>query len=93
MFELYRLVIVWITAYFINNYVCSVVESSDLPFLPAWFKNCCFAILCIEILDFVILVSDLEYCHVIVSFIDFNEVDMRIYLPEKVKFTEAARPR
>ena len=25
--------------------------------------------------------------------IDFNEVDIRIYLPEKVIFTEAARPR
>ena len=27
------------------------------------------------------------------SIIDFNEVDIRIYLPEKVIFTEAARPR
>ena len=25
--------------------------------------------------------------------IDFNEVDIRIYLPEEVIFTEAARPR
>ena len=27
------------------------------------------------------------------TIIDFNEVDIRIYLPEKVIFTEAARPR
>ena len=29
------------------------------------------------------------YC----TIIDFNEVDIRIYLPEKVIFIEAARPR
>ena len=27
------------------------------------------------------------------TIIDFNEVDMRIYLPEKVIFTKATRPR
>ena len=27
------------------------------------------------------------------TIIDFNEVDIRIYLPEEVIFTEAARPR
>ena len=27
------------------------------------------------------------------TIIDFNEVDRRIYLPEKVIFTKAARPR
>ena len=27
------------------------------------------------------------------TIIDFNEVDIRIYLPEKVVITEAARPR
>ena len=29
----------------------------------------------------------------IYTIIDYNEVDMRIYLPEKVIFTEAARQR
>ena len=27
------------------------------------------------------------------TIIDFNEVDITIYLPEKVMFTKAARPR
>lgn len=38
------------------------------------------------------LIYQLKYL-LLYTIIDFNEVDIRIYQPENVIFTEAARPR
>ena len=47
----------------------------------------------ILILDLMLLPNNRVPLEGLYSSSDFNEVDMRIYLPEKVIFTEAARPR
>ena len=39
------------------------------------------------------VVSKIKLANLHYTIIDFNEVDIRIYLPEKVIFTEAVRPR